>query len=139
MALSSFFTGAQETQLGKNELLTRIEFRVPEGETVQFFHKLGQRNGSAIAKLNVAFLGVKEIKRLRDVRIALGAVGPTPIVAEKTAQFLTDRTISEETIAEAKSICSSEAQPISDIRSTREYHEAMVGELLAMGLQRFLS
>ncbi|HDL19126.1 MAG TPA: xanthine dehydrogenase family protein subunit M [Bacteroidetes bacterium] len=139
MALQSFFTGAQETLLCKDELLTKIEFRVPEGETAQFFYKLGQRKGAAIAKLNVAFLAVKEKKRLRDVRIALGAVGATPIVAEKTARFLSGRQISESIIAEAKSICSNEAQPITDIRSTREYRRAMTGELLAMGLQSFLS
>ena len=134
LPLVSFFVAAQKSIIKKDELLTEISFVIPEGKTIQFFHKIGQRKGSAIAKLNLAFLAKLQAGILQDVRIALGAVAATPILARKTEKFLNSKKLSKNIIAEAKRICSSEARPIDDIRSTAEYRTAMVGEMLEMGL-----
>ncbi len=134
LPLVSFFVDAQKSVIKKDEILTEISFVIPEGKTIQFFLKMGQRKGSVIAKLNLAFLANLHEGTLKAVRIALGAVASTPILARKTAQFLQGKKLSSKVVAEAKSICSSEAVPIDDIRSTREYRTAMVGEMLEIGL-----
>ncbi len=131
-------TASQQTILNQDELLTEIIFALPTSNSIQFFRKLGQRRGVAIAKLSVAFLAHRQADRLSAMRIALGAVGPTVLLAEKTADFLTRKPLTRELLAAAKSICSGEAMPIDDLRSTRVYRAAMVGELLEMGLQPFL-
>jgi len=137
--LLSFFVDAQKSIIEKNEILTEIRLKIPSKNNIQFFKKLGQRKGIAIAKLNLAFYANLENCVFKDVRIAMGAVGPTVIFAKKTSQFLKDKKLSVRIINEAKIICCSEAKPIDDIRSTKEYRATMVGELLEMGLKEFLA
>lgn len=134
LPLVSFFIDAQKSVIKKDEILTEILFDSPECKTIQFFNKMGQRKGSVIAKLNLAFLANLQEGTLKNVRIVLGAVASTPILAGKTAEFLNGKKLSKNIIAEASNICCSEARPIDDIRSTAEYRTAMVGELLKMGL-----
>ena len=137
LPLLSFFVDAQKTVIRKNEILTEIKFKIPEGKTIQFFKKLGQRKGVAIAKLNLAFFTNYENNRFKNVRIALGAVGPTVLMAKKTAELFEGQKFSQKLLNKAKQACCSEANPIDDIRSSREYRTAMIGELLEIGLMEF--
>lgn len=138
LPLISFFVDAQQTVIKKNEIATEILFDCPSSNnTIQFFKKLGQRKGVAIAKLSLAFYAKFEDYRLHNVRIAMGAVGPTVLEAKKTAKYLEGKKLSPPLIKNAGQLCSSEARPIDDIRSTREYRAAMIGELLEIGLLEY--
>lgn len=136
--LVSFFIDAQKTILARDELLIEICFSLPAEKNLQFYRKLGQRRGASIAKLSLAFLAGYRNGHLHRVRIAMGAVGPTVIVAHRTEEFLEGKAVSRGILREAKALCQQEAKPIDDLRSTREYRAAMVGELLEIGLEELL-
>ncbi|MEO2016884.1 MAG: xanthine dehydrogenase family protein subunit M [Fuerstiella sp.] len=68
-------------------------------------------------------------KRIKQARIALAAVAPTPMFAAEASGWLTGQTTSEEVFAEAGELARRIASPIDDMRGTAEYRTHLVGVL----------
>lgn len=115
----SFYTGYRASVRQPHELITAIEFPPVRGR--QYWRKVGTRRAQAISKIMIA--GV----RGAEVRIAFGSVGPTVVLAAKTAAILQNGG----TVAEAQRALLTEITPIDDIRSTREYRGRVAANLLA--------
>jgi CO/xanthine dehydrogenase FAD-binding subunit len=115
----SFYTGYRASVRRPDELITAIEFPRVRGR--QWWRKVGTRRAQAISKIMIA--GV----RGAEVRIAFGSVGPTVLLARKTAAIL-QRGGSLDAAAAA---LLTEIAPIDDIRSTREYRARVAVNLLA--------
>jgi CO/xanthine dehydrogenase FAD-binding subunit len=115
----SFYTGYRASVRQPHELITAIEFPAIRG--TQWWRKVGTRRAQAISKIMIA--GV----RGPDVRIAFGSVGPTVILARKTASILQHGG----SIADAQAALLTEITPIDDIRSTRDYRAKVAANLLA--------
>ncbi len=62
----------------------------------------------------------------KDVRIALGAVGPTPLRATATESYLKGKTLDDKTIAEAAEKGTEGASPPSDMHGSKEYRLEMI-------------
>jgi carbon-monoxide dehydrogenase medium subunit len=62
----------------------------------------------------------------RGARIALGAVGLTPIRALKAEQILLDKEVNERVGKEAGKIAAQEANPRSSLRASKEYRREMI-------------
>ena len=75
---------------------------------------------------------------IKDVRVALGAVSPTVVRAEKTERLLKNRMLSPDLIKEAVEFVPKECVPIDDIRSNKSYRSMMTGVLLEKFLQKML-
>jgi carbon-monoxide dehydrogenase medium subunit len=58
------------------------------------------------------------------VNIALGAAGLTPMLARDAATFLVGKEIREDTVREAADKAAAAAEPLEDIRGSREYKRA---------------
>lgn len=88
---------------------------------------------------NVVSVGVEMLQdlkgKIKDIRIALGAVAPTVVRGKKTENLLRGNVITDELINDAKNLIKTECVPIDDVRSNKNYRQAMTGILLA----RFLS
>jgi len=128
MLLEKFFKGPAESKLAKNEILTHIRIpRQPAGSGAAYL-KLMRR-----AALDLALVGAAACVRLdadkktcREVRIALGAVAPTPMRAPLAEKALTDREITEALAEEAGKVAGTVCSPITDVRASREYRCSMV-------------
>ena len=70
--------------------------------------------------------GTLEGEICQDVRIALGAVAPTPIRATKAEKILKGVRLEDSVVQQAARTAAEESQPISDIRSSAEYRTEMV-------------
>ena len=70
-----------------------------------------------------------------DVRIAAGSVAPVPLRCYRTEEALRGKRISPTLIEHAAKTIASEVQPITDIRSTREYRRTVTMNLLGDFLQ----
>lgn len=114
-----FYTGYRISVRRPEELITAIE--VPRIDGTQWWRKVGTRRAQAISKIMMAAV------RGRDVRIAIGSVAPTVILAKNAAAVLSNGG----SIADAKAALRSDIAPIDDIRSTGEYRAAVAGNLLA--------
>jgi xanthine dehydrogenase small subunit len=141
VALQEFATGPGQTILRPDELLTEII--IPKtrraGQEISFFEKVGPRQAQTIAKASLAFRGwLAGDGRLTEVRVALGAVAPTVMLAPQTAAALLAEPFSEETLMRAGSVAHDECQPIDDLRSTAAYRRKLVRGLLIRNLWPYL-
>jgi carbon-monoxide dehydrogenase medium subunit len=142
LSLAEFFLGPNKTAVSC-ELLTEIQIPQAPASGRSVFLKLGPRGAPEdIAIVSVAvFAGAAGMEnRWRDVRIALGAVAPTPIRARHAEEILRDQPVSEEGIQEASRLAAeSDAQPISDDRASARYRRSMVEVLLKRALEHIAS
>lgn len=129
--IQDFITDVRKTVRETDELITKIVMPIK-----QFSHcaytKVGPRKTDAIAK--VAFGGLVDIEndRIRDIRIAFGAVYKTVLRAHKIEGLLMGKDRSA--VAELKQVVldsyASLIQPIDDQRSNRWYRKTTALNLL---------
>jgi CO/xanthine dehydrogenase FAD-binding subunit len=136
LPLKSFFIDFRSTACGPEEMV--IALRVPKTsqQWIGAFEKLGLRQAMAIAVVNVAASVAWNDGKVADMRLALGAVAPTPLLVEEAQQSLLGSELEEDTIAEASSIAKDTASPISDVRAGASYRADMTKALTVRCLQR---
>jgi xanthine dehydrogenase iron-sulfur cluster and FAD-binding subunit A len=133
--IRDFVKGPRKTDLRPGELLSGIHLPKAEarGRRIAFFEKVGSRKAQTITKGSVAFQAWWKDGRLSEVRVALGAVGPTIIRATDAERSLEDD-CGPDGLKRASELVSAASRPIDDIRSTARYRRALVGGLLLRGL-----
>lgn len=123
--LENFFTGPGQSVIKNDEVLSEIV--IPDQpSTGSNYIKFGLRRSGALAVVGVAVAVTVEGNTIKDARIALGAVAPTPMRAVMAEQLLKGREVSDELLEEAGACASGECRPISDIRGSEEYRRDMV-------------
>ena len=142
MPVEAFCTGPGANALGRGELLVALEMPMPPERFGAAYQRFIPRNEMDIAVAGVASAMTLEADgaAIASARVALAAVGPTPILAERASAFLTGKPATAETFAEAGRIAASEASPIADMRGTREHRLQLIETLsrrtLAVALAR---
>ncbi|MEM3265414.1 MAG: xanthine dehydrogenase family protein subunit M [Conexivisphaerales archaeon] len=127
--IMEMFTGPKRSSLKPGELITEIQFR-KNLQSRSSWSRVGRRNANTISVVSVAVKALVEDNVFKEARIGLGAVGPTPIFAERASNYLVGRNVSLNSIEEAASIATKESSPISDVRGSREYRLIMVNLLV---------
>jgi CO/xanthine dehydrogenase FAD-binding subunit len=126
VSIEDFFTGPSTNVLKPGEILEGF-LLTPKTGWVAAYEKLGIRKAMEIAIVNICVgLSTDGNKKCSDVRIALGAVAPTPIRARKAEEILKDQKISPELIEKSAKAAADETKPISDIRASADYRKEMV-------------
>ncbi|MDD3472598.1 MAG: xanthine dehydrogenase family protein subunit M [Syntrophaceae bacterium] len=136
--VNDFFVGPGQTILDPNELLVSLKIETPPPWTGGSYLKLGARKALEISMVNVACLLTLQSADgpIVDVRIALGAVAPTPVRAFAAEEFLIGQKPSESLFKEAGSIGVGMCSPITDHRGTMEYRCMMIESLTHRALQQ---
>jgi carbon-monoxide dehydrogenase medium subunit len=133
--IENFFVGPKQTALSAGEILARIIIpqTVPEARAV--YLKSTRSGGADLSVVGVAVLTTMSGRTIKDIRIGLGAVAPTPMRAKETENLLRGKTVSEDAL---EAICvntSSEACCISDVRCTADYRNKMIGILVKRAIR----
>jgi CO/xanthine dehydrogenase FAD-binding subunit len=129
MPLCELFTGPGETRMHPHELLTFVQFPVPADGTVGVFGKCGTRPAMDISVASVGIAGVRDNGCLREVRVAFGAVAPTPIRGRGTEATLEEAPLDEEHILASARAAEQEIAPISDVRASAWYRRQIIRDL----------
>lgn len=126
--LEKFFLGPGQTVMRPEEILTEILIPPSDHRLVGEYIKFSPREMMDLAYVGVAVALIVNNKeqRCERVRIALGAVSPTPMRARKAEAVLLNQILTEETAEQAGEEASRECKPISDVRSSAEYRREMV-------------
>lgn len=138
--LLEFFTGPRETVCRKEELLTSICIPLSPPNTGISYKKFTLREANALAVASAASRLTLKNKRMEKVTVVLGAVAPTPVLAQETAGFLQGKTPSRNIFEEATALAVEEGKPISDIRGSAWFRKELIRVLtlrsLAQALER---
>lgn len=129
MALEDFFTGPGTTRLGPDEIVKGLTVPAPARGTGKCYIKHGRRKAMELATVGVAVTLELDHGACHSIRIALGAVAPTPIRARKAEAVLAGKRLDDVAIRECSRIAACETSPISNIRGSADYRRRMIEEL----------
>jgi carbon-monoxide dehydrogenase medium subunit len=136
--LDGFFQGPGQTGIRPDEILTQVLIPIPPPKSGSAYLKLGARQTLEISLVNVAASLTLEGKKgpIREARVVLGAVGPTPLSSPSAQKILIGAIPGEDLFREAGQAAVRDARPIDDFRGTAEYRRWMVEVLTqrALGL-----
>ncbi len=139
--LEDFFVGPGSTALEAGELLVEIQVPAPLPHTRGIYLKHAIRGSIDLAIVGVAVALTIETKSkvCQDIKIALGAVAPTPIRARKAEKILIGNTINDDLICRCAQAAADEARPISDARASAEYRKEMVKVFTGRAIREAMS
>jgi len=120
----TFLQGPKKTAMAPDELIVGTRWQAVNGPGS--FSKIGTRNAMVIA---VAGLCLQVDLDARQVRVALGSVGPTILRATEAERFIAERLtwddpgapVTDEIVAEFAELVGRAAKPIDDVRGTARY------------------
>lgn len=131
VAAADFMVGPGETALKPGELLVEIRVPQPAKGSADGYLRFTPRNEMdiAVASAAVSITLSDDGKSCSAARVAIGAVGPTPIFVEEAGAALAGTALEAEQLDSAARAASAAARPIDDLRGTAEYRVHMTGVL----------
>ena len=133
VSLAEFYRGPGKTVLN-GALLVEVQVPGVKPSAHWSFQKLG-RGESDIALVNAAAgLAVDRTGRVSFVRIAVGAVAPTPMRARKAEALMLGQKLSRKLVERAGESVSREVRPLTDQRASAEYRRDMARVLVLRAL-----
>ena len=131
-----FFVGPGQTVLQPGELMTAIRIPPPPARAAARYLKLGRCKSGDLSLVGVAVLGFPA-GTASGVRfyIGLGSVAPVPLRALEAENLLAEHTPGEQTFALAAKAAADMSRPITDVRGSAGYQQAMVRTLTLRGLR----
>ena len=132
------FKGPYKTNLKPHELLTQITFQKLSSNMKSSFIRLARRDAMAIARMSVAIILRIEKNRIKDVRIAVGSVTPTPQRMSEAEAFLKGKSPDEESLQKASLKVSDTMIRQSGIRPSTSYKKPVVEALFMRAMKKVL-
>ena len=121
LPLTEFFVGMGKTALRSGDVLKRIDVPCRDGRSG--YLKLGRRKGFNLSIVSVAAFGATTDGKVADIKVALGAVAPTPIRSTKAEAELNGNPIGEAAIDRAARLVREDVQAQADIRDASFSYE----------------
>jgi carbon-monoxide dehydrogenase medium subunit len=129
VAAEDFCSAPGRTVLKPDELLVEFQIPTPVRHSSDAYLRFIPRNEMDIAVVGVGGMVTLDEDRCVEARIALGAVGPTPIFAKEASQSLAGKKFDAAAIDRASQLAIAASSPIDDMRGTAEYRRHVVGVL----------
>ncbi len=133
-----FCVAPGRTVLQPGELLVSVQVPPPPRNFGAHYLRFIPRN-----EMDIAVVGAAAAITLSDdgrtfasARLALGAVGPTPLLLANAGDYLPGRPVNDETLAQAARLAQAEARPIDDVRGTAGFRRHLSGVLTRRALER---
>lgn len=134
--IEGFFTGPGTTCLEPGQMLTSIQIPHPTPQTGSAYLKHTRTNGADLAIVGVAALVVMGDGFIEDIKIALGAVAPTPVRAKNAEEILKGKQPGIELLNEAGKAAAIESIPIDDTRSSSENRREIVSVMVRRAVKQ---
>ncbi|MDE0086729.1 MAG: xanthine dehydrogenase family protein subunit M [Candidatus Poribacteria bacterium] len=133
VSINELFTGPGETVLKPGEIITQFRLPSPASGSHYIKHKIRE-------VMDLAFIGVASAVNLqnsviKEARIGLAAVAPTPIRATEAENLLKGKIPTPELLQQAGEAAAAGTSPISDLRCSAEHRREMVDVLTRRTLQ----
>lgn len=138
--LPHLFESPYQTTLKPYEILVNVQFKKLSPSMKGGFVRLARREGMAIARMSVAIVLEleKREERIEEIRIAIGAVTPTPQRMSEAEGFLKGRLPDEESLRKASTLISEAIIKRSGIRPSTSYKRPVVEALFKRAVKEAL-
>jgi carbon-monoxide dehydrogenase medium subunit len=134
--IEDFFTGPNRTALTDEEILLEIKIPDMPPKSKGVYLKLSPRRAMDLAIVGAAVVVVPEDGICKDIRIALGAVAPTPLRTMKAETVLKGQKFNDNLIEKAAKAAAAETSPIDDHRASAEYRRDMIEVLVKRAIKQ---
>jgi carbon-monoxide dehydrogenase medium subunit len=139
LEMDQFFKGVNQDALQPGELVTEIRIPSPPERTGTAFIKKGRVTVGDLSIVSAAVCVTLDQEGIcSKVRIALGAVAPTPLRAKQAESLLAGKAPQRNRLSQAAQKASEEIRPISDVRASAEYRRTLSRVLVERALDEAL-
>ncbi len=132
--MDGFYIGPFTTAVGADEILTEV--RIPLRSGAGSAHEKVERRAGDFAIAAVSAAVWIEGGVIVDAGLALGALGPTTIIATRAEELLKGKPPSEELFAQAGDIAKEDCSPVPDGRGPVDYKRHLASVLSVRALRR---
>ncbi|CAB1127925.1 Xanthine dehydrogenase, iron-sulfur cluster and FAD-binding subunit A [Candidatus Hydrogenisulfobacillus filiaventi] len=127
--LPAFFRDYRRTVLEPGEIIAAVAVPLPLPQEVRFY-KVAKRPRDDISTVAAAFALSRDAGgRVQTVRMAFGGVAATPVRATAAEAVLQGRAWTPAAVAEARAVLGRSFRPLSDLRGSSAYRQALVVNL----------
>ncbi len=134
-----FFVGLMTTALQADELLTQVRLRLPSPAAGWAIQEVARRHGDFALVGVVALLELYGAGAIREARLALFGVGPTPVRARAAEEALAGCRPTAEEFRRAAVLVEETLDPDSDLHASAEYRRQVGGVLARRALAQALT
>ncbi|HWL87034.1 MAG TPA: xanthine dehydrogenase, partial [Polyangiaceae bacterium] len=131
---TQFFTGYRKTVMRADELITRIEVRIPAPGARVVWRKVGTRQAQSISKVALASVVESSSGVLAHVRFGMASVAASTHPLEHARRHLEGRAVDALDFDALDQALARDIQPIDDVRSTGEYRMHVAHRVLRRAL-----
>jgi len=140
LEIEQFFKGVNQDALQPGEIVTEIRISNLPKRTGTAFIKKGRVAAGDLSIVSVAVcVSLDHGNLCSKVRIALGAVAPTPLRAREAESLLVGKVPQRNLLTQVAQKVSEEIRPISDLRASAEYRRTLSRVLVERALNEALS
>lgn len=136
IAIKDFFVGPGQTALKPDEIVKEIRVPVMPQNSHGAYIKLSMRKKMDCSVAGAAAVLAVKDGIVKDARIGLGAVAPTPVCAPEAEAFLVGKSIDTKNLKQASELAATAANPIDDQRASAKYRKLMVPVLVQRALSQ---
>lgn len=127
LAVEDFIKDYYLTDIRSNEILTEISIPDLPSESLCKYVRFSPRSVMEEPVVTVAAVSVPDHDgRLRELRLALGAVAPKPTRVREVEELLTNEALNEVTMKEAASLAANASDPLDDVYGPADWKREMV-------------
>ena len=134
-----FFEFAYSTKLAHDEVLTAVEFPIPDSVAVGAYAKLERVSGDFAIVSVAAQLKTDRGGICREIGLGLGGVGVTPVKPAAVESFLSGKKLDGGVLDEACRLLEDVIDPLSDQRGSADYKRRVVKVLFKRTVTGLLS
>jgi len=129
--VQDFFVGRRNVDRRPDELVTAVEAEPVGQSAAEVYLKAGRRGAMVVAVVGLAVRLLFDVDgQVRDARLALCSVAPTPVRAYRAERVLVDGGAIGDAVREAGEELLAEASPVDDSRATAAYRRMILTGLL---------
>ncbi len=133
------FTGFFATALEPGELALEARFPWPRPGVGSAFVEVARRHGDFALVAAGALLELEPDRRVREARLVLAGVAPTPLRAERAELALVGQAATEEAFADAAAQAAQGLEPADDIHAPAVYRRRLAETLARRALLKALA
>lgn len=126
----AFFTGTFDTALAPDEIVTAVQFPLPEPGTGWAFEEVARRSGDFALVGGTALLRAAAGGTVERVRIALFGVASTPVRLPAVEELVTGAALTEDVLAAAERLTARTLDPTADSHASADYRREVAAHLV---------